>query len=335
MGREISIFADYHQKENSLTNYCGLLMKLLYEDNPKHFEELLTTLVETETNIFVGPKFTQQTKKEKSIPDLAITQKSFSIFFETKTTNWFYQAQIDRHIKGFNTNTETKILFLLSNFDSNNLQESFKKEIEKAKKNNVIIQPITFEDFIGSIEKVSSSEYMTTLIEEFKLYLDRNGHLPKWKYLLDVVNCKGTLNEIERGVYMCPDTGGAYSHRRAKYFGPYANKKVSEIWKIKAIVVVDKNQSDIKIKWNNSKIKDKELMNEASEKLKLWLYRIEENRSVPLQVFLLGNRAETSFVKDSSGGMQQSKKYFWDIATDCKSSIVLAEKLQDKKWSDY
>ena len=198
MSREISIFADYHQRENSLTNYCGLLMKLLYEDNPKNFEELLTTLIETDINIFVGPKFSQQTKKQNSIPDLAIIQKSFSIFFETKTTDWFYQAQIERHINGFASNAETKILFLLSNFDTNNLEDRFKSEIEKAKKQNVIVQPITFEDFVGSIEKVSKSEYLLKLLDEFKLYLDRNGYFPKWKYLLDVVNCKGTLNECAK-----------------------------------------------------------------------------------------------------------------------------------------
>jgi len=219
MSREISIFADYHQRENSLTNYCGLLMKLLYEDNPKNFEELLTTLIETDINIFVGPKFSQQTKKQNSIPDLAIIQKSFSIFFETKTTDWFYQAQIERHINGFASNAETKILFLLSNFDTNNLEDRFKSEIEKAKKQNVIVQPITFEDFVGSIEKVSKSEYLLKLLDEFKLYLDRNGYLPKWKYLLDVVNCKGTLNEVKEGVYMNPDTAEPDSQRSTKYFG--------------------------------------------------------------------------------------------------------------------
>ncbi len=55
-----------------------------------------------DANIIVGPTFTQQTKSVDSIPDLAITQKSFSVFFETKTTDWFYNDQINRHIKGFN-----------------------------------------------------------------------------------------------------------------------------------------------------------------------------------------------------------------------------------------
>jgi len=129
MGREISLFADYHQKENSLTNYCGLLMKMLYEESPRKFEELLATLLKTDTDIIVGPTFTQQTKQVDSIPDLAITQKSFSVFFETKITDWFYEDQITKHIAGFNQSADNKILFLLSNFDSDNLDERFQKEI--------------------------------------------------------------------------------------------------------------------------------------------------------------------------------------------------------------
>jgi hypothetical protein len=335
MGREISLFADYHQKENSLTNYCGLLMKILYEDSPRKFEELLATLLKTDTNIIVGPTFTQQTKTVKSIPDLAITQKSFSVFFETKTTDWFYEDQINRHIAGFNQTADDKILFLLSNFENDNLEEQFDKEIKEAKKHKIILQPLTFEDFVGSLEQVCNSEYLRNLLDEFKLYLDRNGRLPKWKYLLDVVSCSGTLAEIEQGVYMCPDTGGAYSHRRAKYFGPYSSKKVADIFEINAIVVIEKNLGEAKIKWKNKNIKDETLIEQARQKLQNWQWRIDENKSVSLQVFLLDNRQETNFVKETSGGMLQSKKYFWDIATDCKNSQELAEKLMDKNWGEY
>lgn len=335
MGREISLFTDYHQKENSLTNYCGLLMKMLYEDSPRKFEELLATLLKTDTNIIVGPTFTQQTKTVKSIPDLAITQKSFSVFFETKTTDWFYEDQINRHIEGFNQTADDKILFLLSNFENDNIEEQFAKEIKEAKKYKIILQPLTFEDFVGSLEQVCNSEYLRNLLDEFKLYLDRNGHLPKWKNLLDVVSCSGTLEEIEQGVYMCPDTGGAYSHRRAKYFGPYSSKKVADIFEINAIVVIEKNLGEAKIKWKNKNIKDDTLIEQARQKLQNWQWRIDENKSVPLQVFLLDNRQETNFVKETSGGMLQSKKYFWDIATDCKNSQELAEKLRDKNWGDY
>jgi hypothetical protein len=181
MSREISLFADYHQRENSVTNYCGLMMKLIYEESPKRFEELLATLIQSDTDVPVGPIFSQQTKKENSVPDLAITQKSFSIFFENKLTDWFYSEQIGRHIKGFNDTTETKILFLLSNFDTDKfLEVRFEEDIKKAKSAGIILQPISYEDFVGALENVANTDYLNNLLEEFKIYLDRNGLLPKW-----------------------------------------------------------------------------------------------------------------------------------------------------------
>ncbi len=335
MGREISIFSDYHQRENSLTNFCGLMMKLIYEESPRNFEELLATLLKTDANIIVGPTFTQQTKAIRSIPDLVITQKSFSVFFETKLTDWYKDDQIYRHINGFNQATDDKILFLLSNFEDDDLYKKFEKHIKRAKKLNIILQPLTFEDFVGSLELVCNSEYLKNLLDEFKYYLDSNEHLPKWKYLLDVVSCSGTLDEIKEGVYMCPDTGGAYSHRRAKYFGPYYSKKVAEIYEINAIVVIDKNLGGAKIKWKNKDIADDDLFEQAKTKLKKWNWRIEENKSVPLQVFLLDNKQETNFKKETSGGMLQSKKYFWDIAIGCNNSADLARKLENKIWGDF
>ncbi len=335
MGREISIFADYHQKENSLTNYCGLLMKLLYEDSPRQFEELLASLVRTDTNIIVGPTFRQQTKQKKSIPDLSITQKSFSVFFETKTSNWFYGDQIKRHVEGFGKSADDKVLFLLSNFEQDSLENYFKKEIAKAKKDGVILQPLRFEDFLGSLERVCNSEDMKDLLEEFKIYLDRNESLPKWKYLLEVVNCSGSMNEIQESVYICPDTGGAYSHRRAKYFGPYAKKAVADIFEIRAIVVIEKNLGESKIKWSNVGIRERLLIQEARNKVQMWHSRIKENKSTPLQVFLLGAKEPTKFLKQTPGGMQGSKQYFWDIAADCKNSKELADKLRGKTWGEF
>ena len=335
MSREISLFSDYHQRENSVTNYCGLVMKLIYEEDPSRFEELLATLIPNNIVISVGPNFTQQTKKLKSIPDLAITQKSFSIFFENKLSDWFYSDQIERHIGGFSKSIETKILFLLSNFETDNLKSKYSEEIEKAKLKGITLQPISYEDFIGSLENVATSEYLDRILEEFKIYLDRNNLLPKWKFLLDVVNCSSTIHEVDDFSYMCPDKGGAYSHRRAKYFGPYSNKRVSKIFEIDAVVSIDRNLGDGVIKWKNKEIENRELIELAKTKIKKWEYRVVENEEAKLQVFLLSGGEETNFYKETSGGMFQSKKYFWDIAKSSKDSKDLAIYLQDKKWGDF
>jgi hypothetical protein len=59
-------------------------MKLLYEESPKSFEELIAILLSADV-IIVGPTLEQQSKSEQSIPDLSITHEAYSIFFETKT----------------------------------------------------------------------------------------------------------------------------------------------------------------------------------------------------------------------------------------------------------
>jgi hypothetical protein len=332
MGREISLFSNYHQDENSVTNYCGLILKLLYEESPSKFEELLTNLLPNNVDISVGPYFSQQTKSKKSIPDLAITQRSLSVFFETKLTNWFYNDQIKRHIEGFNQNTETKVLFLLSNFQKENYEEQFHQKIKEAKDDGVIIQPLSFEDFVTALEGVIPNEDFENMLNDFKAYLDRTSLLPKWKYLLDVVNCRGTMFEIDKGHYICPNKGGAYSHRRAKYFGPYANKAVKRIFEIDGIVVVDKNLGETSIKWKNTDIPNEELMKKGKAIIAASEWRSNENKHTALQVFILSNSSKTSFKKISSGGMMQSKKYFWDIARNVKTAKELADNLNGKTW---
>ena len=334
MGRELSLFSDYHQKENSLTNYCGLILKLLYQENPMGFEEAINSLLPSDTEISVGPAFSQQKKEEKSIPDLSIIQQPFSIFVETKINDWFYSDQIKRHIAGLAGNTGLKVLFLLSNFEHNDFEKRFKDDYEHAKKEKITLVPLTFEDFIGTLENIRSSSVFEQYFEEFKSYIDRGNYLPTWKYLLDVVNCTGTKHEIDAGAYMCCDKGGAYSHRRAKYFGPYAQKQVSDIFEIDAVVSVDINQTEAYIRWQNVSESNESLKKKAIEQIKKWDYRIEENKHTPVLVFLLSNKVPTNFRKSTSGGMQQSKKYFWNIANDCSNSIELAAKLKDKTWEN-
>jgi hypothetical protein len=72
-----------------------------------------------------------------------------------------------------------------------------------------------------------------------------------------------------------------------------------------------------------------------SHQIKKWDYRVKENQEAPLQVFLLSGGEETNFYKSSSGGMYQSKKYFWDIAKDFKSAKELASALNNKRWEDF
>ena len=143
------------------------------------------------------------------------------------------------------------------------------------------------------------------------------------------------MNEVSKGAYMCPDTGGSYSHRRARYFGPYAEKTVSQIHEIRALVAVAVDQESVDVRWQNTGESIEDLTNDAISHVQMYADRVVENASTPLQVFLLGEPHSTNFRKDSRGGMFQSKKYFWDIARDCSDAKSLADKLTNRGWSDF
>jgi len=337
MSRPISFFSNYKAGENRVTNYCGLMLKILYQESPSLFDEVISNLASDTSLLQIGPTFEQQTKSKKSIPDLVINQQGFSIYFETKISDWFYSLQIEKHIDGISEHGNSeKIIFLLGNIETENVEERLKDTIEYGRKNNVIVQAISFEDFISAFENINMSDGLKMIFLEFQEYLDSSNLFPKWKYLLDIVNCASLLKDVtEDNVYMCPDTGGAYAHRRAKYFGPYKNKKIKEIRLIEAVVSVSINQSDTNIKWNNSDRDEEELKNSAVNEIRKKEWRLNENSKKPYQVFLLGKPYETNFYKSAKGGLQGSKKYFRDIAKDCDNAEELALKLNNKSWESF
>jgi len=54
MGSDITLFSGYSQKENRTTNYGLLVLKMLYEENPKFLGEVLSNLVDEELADVVG-----------------------------------------------------------------------------------------------------------------------------------------------------------------------------------------------------------------------------------------------------------------------------------------
>ena len=63
MGKDISLFSGYSQKENRLTNYTLLVIKLLYEESPTLYQEFLDSLL-SEQPLPALPHFEQQKQKE-------------------------------------------------------------------------------------------------------------------------------------------------------------------------------------------------------------------------------------------------------------------------------
>lgn len=334
MSKPISLFSGYSQKENRVTNYCLLILKMLYEENPKYLGEVLAVFCGEEFASHVGVSFRQQAIKGASIPDGLILQQPFTIYIETKNYDWFYDEQLEKHLNELNKEVSgKKILLALGNFEDNHLDKFKKIRDVCAKKynNNIIFRAITFEDLIGAMSLAGLSKNLTDAITDFGNFLNEENLLPSWREYLDVINCAGIPEDVLDGnVYMCPAEGGAYSHSRTRYFGMYRNKCVELVAEIEAIVDVDIDADSISLKWKNVSGTDVSFKEKAKEKVR----NLRPSQGA-IRVFLLGQLYKTDFQKDSRGGMFSSKRYFNIAQLQARNAEELSDKLNGKKWSEF
>lgn len=351
MGREISLFSDFHQGENRITNYCGLILKMIYQESPSAFQEVIVSLLgDLNTGFDVLPVFHQQEKKnngksKKSIPDLILRQSSFNIYFEVKTTDWFYDDQIKCHLENLEKefkNADNKILFLLTSEFNNDIKSRLNKSFNKAKANNIILQIITFEELISAIKtaadtNIQKNTYINAIIPEFEDFLNRTGVLPSWKHTIDIIPCGATQNEVNQRLYICPATSGAYNHSRAKFFGAYWDKRINFIAEIQGVVVAQKGENgsvEFITQWSNIDNSDEAtkmcLENEAKKRFdSVEQWRKDELNNTNLRIFVLGDLEKVNIEKKSKGGIR-SKIYWYDINSETVQD--LKSELNNREW---
>jgi len=145
-----------------------------------------------------------------------------------------------------------------------------------------------------------------------------------------VCNCAGIPDDIiDHEVYMCPARGGAYSHKRARYFGMYRGKRVRKVAEIEAVVDVQTDGS-AELLWRNVEAPPAELVQRAKQKKAA----VRPDVDHALRIFVLGRLYPTAFVKDTPGGMMGSKQYFDVSSVEARGAEELAEQLKSKKWTE-
>jgi hypothetical protein len=332
MSRNIRLFPTYSQRENQTTNHCLLILKMLYEENPKFLSEALSVLLGEKFFGNVGVKFTQQKKGKASVPDGEINQEAFSIFIETKLGSNFDERQLSEHLEALNVKKGQRILLALGNFEQDTpFHPAFIKVEEKANNYGIAFTAVSFEQFLQAIQLPYLSKNLVDAVSDLGEYFDENTLLPSWKYRLDVINCKVSFQSVlQHKIYSCPAQGGNYSHRRCLYFGTYRNKRVEHIAKIEAIVDLEFEHDSSSVVWKNNGKSDEELIQTAMER-----YKQAGGSFYPARIFILGDLFSTNFQKTSFGGMQVGKQYF-DVG---KLKVVdakdLAAKLDGRTWEDY
>lgn len=297
--------------------------------------EVLSSLIDESMGEQVGVSFIQQERQISGVPDGIIEQQSISIFLETKRGEDFDRDQLERHLYSLkNRNAAMKVLIALGNIERDDTDII---EKVRSKYPDVLVVLVSFEDFLDALSLPTHlPKQLSDMVLELRTFFDEEGLLPSWKYLLDVVNCARMPEDVENGFYMCPATGGAYSHKRCRFFGMYGNKVVSKIAEIRAVIDVrtnfdNKNNNYTEILWNNEPVsEEKILIEDATKKV-----QIKKPNYNPARVFLLGPSHETMFEKETPGGMLGSKQYF-NISTCGETNAKeLAKKLNGKKWSEF
>lgn len=331
MSRNIRLFPTYSQKENQTTNHCLLILKMLYEENPKFLSESLSVLLGENFSGTVGVQFAQQRRGKGSVPDGEITQEPFSIFIETKLGSNFDKKQLLDHLRNLQKKQGQKVLLALGNFEQDNAYHPDFPEIERtAKSYDVSFAAVSFEQFLQAIQLPYLPKNLVDAVSDLGEYLDENALLPSWKYRLDVVNCKMSFNSVlQHRVYTCPAQGSQYNHRRSLYFGTYRNKHVEQIAQIDAVVDLDSEDNRVLV-WRNSSQSENELIQIAMERCKQ-----AEQFWYPIRVFVLGDLHPTDFIKASSGGMFGNKQYFDIGKLKVDDAEALAIKLKGKTWENY
>jgi len=315
-----------------VTNYALLVLRQIYEENPKFLGEVLSELCSGEVGPDLGVSFWQQTKSGRSIADGRILQKGIEILIEVKNYDWFYDNQLYAYLDTLASSVRsTKVLLVLGNFEED-IEGRFQEisaTIKDKYEDKIVFAPQTFQNFLAALKNLELGKNLSDMVLEFENFLDENNLLPSWKNWLDVVNCAGLPEDIlDANVYLCPAAGGAYSHGRCKYFGMYRNKAVESVALIRAVVDISAD-SDDHLKWKNVDTKRETLVAEARA---IALERRPDD--LPIRVFLLGDLFPTEFRKESHGGLMGSKIYFDISSLDISNASELSTKLVGLVWSD-
>lgn len=333
MGGPITLFSGYSQRENRTTNYCLLLLKMIYEKNPNYLGEVLSNLCRDDNiGSRIGVSFRQQERKGDSVPDGLIVQTPVAIYIETKNYDWFYDDQLERHLQELHKEASgIKVLIALGNFEA--IDENRFSRIEKVTQDNyggeIYFFARTFEDLVDAMSGINGlPKDITDALADFSAYLDEESLLPSWERWIDIVSCTTLPTEVLEGnAYLCPAMGGAYSHGRCKYFGMYREKRVEKIALIKAMAEVDLSAESILL-WSNVTESKQDLIDQAASSVKQW-----RPEAGPTRVLLLGELFDTNFIKDSPGGIR-TKTYMEIARLNVENAQELAKVLDGKQWSE-
>ncbi len=331
-------FQQYSQGENTITNNVLLMFSLLYEINPRYYEEYINSLIDENNFYKIIPLFNQQVHNlGNGFIDGHISMPQSSIIIETKIHGLENIEKLLKYTQSFKEN-ETKLLFHLSTakYSSEQIQSINERLDKKLTKKNIKFYSLTYSNLVEQIKSLFQ-EYpyesqLKRLLEHFEGYCDNMGLLNSKKHTLRAMACGQSFDlNIKHKFYFDLASRG-YSH--FNYLGIYKWKAVRFIGKVENMIVADWNEKDgLIIKQKTHEVNDEQrerLTNAIIESDKLGWGVSEGHR-----FFLLKDFNKTNFVKKSDGGIFRVRYFNLEdyLGKNMSSKVSeIADLLKDKEW---
>lgn len=299
-------FQQYSQGENTVTNNVLLMLSLLYEINPKYYEEYINGLIDENEFYQIIPSFNQQVNnKGNGYIDGHISLPKSCIIIETKIGGLEAIDKLLKYTDSF-SDDETKLLFHVSKdkySDEATNQINARLEVND-KKSGIKFYSITYENLVAQLKsQYSERQYdqkLLRLSEHFESYCQTMGLFTSNKNILRAMACGQSFDlNIKHKFYFDLAERG---YSRFNYLGIYRWKAVRYIGNVENMIIADWSKETGLIIKRSSK--------DVSEEQKIRLIgAIIEAESQGWHVatkhrfFLLKDFYPTNFVKVSDGGI--------------------------------
>ncbi len=341
----IHYFQRYSQPENVATNNTLLLFSRFYQEKPIYLQKLLHALIEFDVTI--GITIRQQEGGPKGIPDGFIRQSSFEIIIETKTSDWFYPDQFERHITAFSSSEgSNKILLAIVDEISNERRDSLSKELNQKFAGKFKI--LTFKQIADEALSVASgNSLLEEISQEFEEYCQASGLYPKSRSRMKVFAAGETLDEnIKYSMYYRND-GTKHMFDGYQFIGMYHNKAIGAIGKVRGYIdayVMEGDPRSGDAKWYTEAIGDLKNAADASELMararSMSLDSPYDIARIPHRFVVVDAFRFTYMPKSSPGGIRGPRAFelldidgITNAAIDSPDSTELANQLNGKSWA--
>lgn len=336
---KIHYFQRYHSKENVATANTMLLLSRFYSYSSEKFfaflkSEFFEDAFEPELT------FNLQEKSTRSVPDATITQESFKVVVETKTSDWFYSEQLINHLESF-SDEKYKVLITLApvpmeaekkaDFDTQ------LKEYNESQKYRILHKNTTFKALADAIaEYIDDRDFeMQAIMEDYLDYCYRD-HLisvsDAWKQM--IVQLAGTTIDfnMENSVYYGKADRAFKEH---DYIGLYKGKSVRAIGKVCARIVAAETENGIEYEKDFGEITEerKAVIRKAIEDSEKYGYNL---RDIKHRYFFVEKFCETDFRKITPRAPMGYRSF--DLTQVLETENLpdvetMAELLKEKTWN--